>query len=337
MNAYMEAIGDKFTHLIVCRPSGNHDDSYLPDMSNYFQLLTTKVNISNLKSYLKHYSLKTTGKKDDLVKRIFMHLHLSSYAVVIQKTIRGYLQRFFNRLHGPAYMKRSLCVNETDFFTLEPLTEIDKYQFISFKDKDNFVYGFDICSLYKLLTDSTGPVMNPYNRNKIAGFFLSRIKRIIRLGKLFNIDVNVKIEEEIVDKNKSVQFKALDIFQKIDALGNYSDPRWFLSLNHAQLTKFVRELADIYNYRANLLPETKQKIYPPPGDIFDGFDMNHMIGLEIDKTRDYILNLVERFIVCGIDNDSKSLGAYYVLASLTLVNSAAAEAIPWLYQSVLYI
>jgi len=333
----MESIGDKFEHLIVCRPSGIHDDSFLPDTSNYFKLLTIKVNISNLKSYLKHYSLKTTGKKDDLLKRIFMFLHLSSHAVSMQKLFRGYLQRYFNRLHGPAYMKRSLCVNDTDFFTLDPLNEIDKHQFISFKDKDNFVYGFDICSLYKLLTDSGKSVMNPYNRNKIPGFFLFRIKNIIRLGKLFNIHVNVIIEDEIVNKAKLVQFKALEIFQKIDALGNYSDPRWFLSLNHAQLTKFVRELADIYNYRANLLQETKQKIYPHTGDIFDGFDMNHMIGLEIDKTRDYILNLVERFVVSGIDNDSKSLGAYYVLASLTLVNSVAAEAIPWLYQSVLYI
>lgn len=81
----MEAIGDKFEHLIVCRPSRNHHDSYIPDMSNYFQLLTTKVNIGNLKSYLKYYSLKTTGKKDDLFKRIFMYLHLSSYAVLVQK------------------------------------------------------------------------------------------------------------------------------------------------------------------------------------------------------------------------------------------------------------
>ena len=333
----MDSISDKFAHLIVCRPSGSHDESYMPDASNYFQLLTIKFNISILKSYLKHYSLKTTGKKDDLLKRIFLFLHLSSHAISMQKIFRGYIQRYFNRIHGPAYFNRTLCVNETDFFTLDKLTEIDKYQFISFKDKDKFVYGFDICSLYKLLISTTGKAMNPYNRNKISGIVLVRIKQIIRFGKLFNIHVNIIIEDEIVNKTKSVQFKALDIFQKIDALGNYSDPRWFLSLNHAQLTKFVRELADIYNYRANLLPETKHKIYPHTGDIFDGFDMNHMIGLEIDKTRDYILNLIERFVICGIDNDSKSLGAYYVLASLTLVNSTAAEAIPWLYQSVLYI
>jgi hypothetical protein len=40
---------------------------------------------------------------------------------------------------------------------------------------------------------------------------------------------------------------------------------------------------------------------------------------------------------CGIDKDSKTLGAYYVLGGLTLVNPAAAIALPWLYQSVLYV
>jgi len=39
----------------------------------------------------------------------------------------------------------------------------------------------------------------------------------------------------------------------------------------------------------------------------------------------------------GIDNDSKSLGAYYILGALTLVNTNAAISLPWLYQSVNYI
>ena len=58
---------------------------------------------------------------------------------------------------------------------------------------------------------------------------------------------------------------------------------------------------------------------------------------DLDSAKNSILNVIENFINNGVDNDSKSLGAYYVLASLTLVNSNAAEAIPWLYQSVLYI
>jgi hypothetical protein len=49
-----------------------------------------------------------------------------------------------------------------------------------------------------------------------------------------------------------------------------------------------------------------------------------------------ILEVLERFINNGIDNDSKSLGAYYILGSLTLVNEAAATSLPWLYQSFGY-
>ena len=46
------------------------------------------------------------------------------------------------------------------------------------------------------------------------------------------------------------------------------------------------------------------------------------------------LSLIERFIKTGINPESSALGASYVLCALTLVNNDAAEALPWLYQSV---
>ena len=42
---------------------------------------------------------------------------------------------------------------------------------------------------------------------------------------------------------------------------------------------------------------------------------------------------MEKFVNSGINNDSKSLWAYYVLGALTLVNTEAATSIPWLFQS----
>ena len=53
--------------------------------------------------------------------------------------------------------------------------------------------------------------------------------------------------------------KILDIFQYINSLGNYSEPKWFLSLNRMQLYKFFRELSDIWNYRANISDEYTEK------------------------------------------------------------------------------
>jgi hypothetical protein len=46
---------------------------------------------------------------------------------------------------------------------------------------------------------------------------------------------------------------------------------------------------------------------------------------------------LEKMVTTGINHDSKSLGAFYVLAALTLVSVDAANGIPWLYQSVNYL
>jgi hypothetical protein len=49
-----------------------------------------------------------------------------------------------------------------------------------------------------------------------------------------------------------------------------------------------------------------------------------------------ILHVLEKFVNSGADTDNKSLGAYYVLGALTLVNENAATSLPWLFQSVSY-
>ena len=51
------------------------------------------------------------------------------------------------KLRGPGLYDRKVCVNDKDFFTLEPINEIDIYDFFSFKDEKDFIYGFDLNSL----------------------------------------------------------------------------------------------------------------------------------------------------------------------------------------------
>jgi hypothetical protein len=61
--------------------------------------------------------------------------------------------------------------------------------------------------------------------------------------------------------------------------------------------------------------------------------MNEHDLLNIKKI---ILDVLEKFVNNGVDRDSKTLGAYYVLGALTLVNESAASSLPWLFQSVSY-
>jgi hypothetical protein len=93
----------------------------------------------------------------------------------------------------------------------------------------------------------------------------------------------------------------------------------------------MRELVDIWTYRAQLSVEVKCAICPPLGDPFRNINYYEQ---NLDNIKSSTLNILEKFVNLGVDKDSKALGAYYVLGALTLVNDDAAHALPWLYQSV---
>jgi hypothetical protein len=203
---------------------------------------------------------------------------------------------------------------------------------------DGFIYGFDIISFHNLVLKSkdTNSVQNPYNRNIIPQNIIKSLKSIIKIGRVLKININLvyKDDTQMVSNEKAVELRALTLFQNIDSLGNYSNYKWLLSLNRYQIVKFIKELSDIWNYRAELSHEIKRNVCPPNGDPFRNLSV-HYLNTEnnICNIKNVILEVLERFVNIGINNDSKALGAYYVLGALTLVNSDAAIALPWLFQS----
>jgi hypothetical protein len=314
--------------------------------SNYFQLLTRKWNVQELKQFAKQHKLKISGNKNELLQRLFVHMKISKDANVIQKLFRGYIQRKLNALHGPAAMtkNRGLCNNHEDFLTGEAIQTLPYDQFYSYKDTDGFIYGFDILSIYNLIHKSEKEPENPYNRNILPLHIQKEVKCFVRLSDLLKIDVNVEIKkiDMQVTQTKTHELRILDLFQDIDALGNYSHASWFTELNHYQICKFVRELYDIWNYRAQIEYEVKKKICPPHGNPFTNIQI-HRFSLIINNSftmeglQKIILPVLEALVKTGIDKDSKALGAYYVLGALTMVNENAATALPWLYQSFHYL
>jgi len=326
--------------------SNENDQSTILTFHDYDKLTENNYNIQQLKTIAKFYKLKLSGNKKELISRLYIFLFLSSYIIKIQKVFRGKLQRKFNDYFGPALKKREICTNDTDFVTMDDLKDLQYGQFYSFKDNDGRVYGFDIASIYNLIYKNTDTIninkvggINPYNRNKIPCFVMIDLKMIIRTSKILDIKVNVDFDTDIgnVSNAKTVEMRALSLFQNIDSLGNYSSPEWFLTLNRNQLIKFLRELSDIWNYRAQLSNEVKQNICPPNGDPFRNINLSYIMNendvLNIKKN---VLDVLEKFVNNGVDRDSKTLGAYYVLGALTLVNDSAATSLPWLFQSVSY-
>jgi hypothetical protein len=315
-------------------------ENYVDEINKHV-LLKKPYKSTQLKLVLKYYKLKMSGNKEELKTRIFTFLYLSIYAIKIQKMFRGCLQRKYNKMHGPAIFNRSLCINTDDFITMNPINELKYNQFISFKDVDNFIYGFEISSIYNLfLKNNDQNIKNPYNRHLIPNFVLENLNMMIKLNNIiFKKTINLHIEDDvqnIVSEEKKIEFRTLTLFQMIDSLGNYSDPKWFSSLNRMQLITFIRELNDIWTFRAQIPNQVKCEICYPNGNPFQYFYSSSLIELEINVVKNTILNILEKFINLGINNDSKSLGCYYVLSALTLVNHDAAQALPWLYESVIY-
>lgn len=316
------------------------DDNTIPTIKNYNCLITNNYNVPKLKMFVKNYKLKISGNKNQLINRLYVYLKLSAVIVQIQKIFRGRLVRRYNYYHGPALLKRELCTNDRDFLTDDSIKDLIHTQFFSYKDEDNFIYGFDIISLHNLILKSGINVKNPYNRNIIPTSVITNMRHLIRLSRLLHIkvEVNIKDESDSITPQQNMELRVLDLFQNINGLGNYSDSTWFMSLTRSSLVRFLRELIDIWNFRAQLSGEVKRQICPPHGEPFRLVNFN-CISCEtnIDKIRITCLNVLEKLVNTGIDRDCKSLGAYYVLGALTLVNPNAASALPWLFQSVSYI
>tara|TARA_B100000989_G_C19500130_1_gene453862 strand:+ start:245 stop:1345 length:1101 start_codon:yes stop_codon:yes gene_type:complete len=305
----------------------------------YENILNINYNLNQLKSIAKHYRQKLTGNKDELKKRLYNYLFYSFNVIKIQKITRTYFIKKYIKLHGPGFLNKDLCTNDKDFCTLDNIKEIPYNQFFSFKDSDDFIYAFDIYSLYNLYVKNKSSIENPFSTKPIHKDILNNLKKFIKLSKLLKIDIKINFEElEITDEIQRIDMKILTLFQEMDSLGNYTSISWFNNLNKMELIIFLKELIDIWEYRANLSILIKRQICPPFGNPFRklNININNIHSYNTITIKKNILYVLEELITKGIDNDSKSLGSYYILSALTLVSNDAAESMPWLYESVNY-
>tara|TARA_B110001450_G_scaffold92748_1_gene87941 strand:+ start:6345 stop:7466 length:1122 start_codon:yes stop_codon:yes gene_type:complete len=314
--------------------------------SDYNLLEMYNYKVCELKEICKKYKLKQSGNKNELKIRIYNYLKFCESVIKIQKIWKKIILNKYNVLHGPAKFNRSLCVNETDFYTMDSLHELEYKQFFSFKE-NNTIYGFDILSFNTLINNTkknnyvknNNEIINPYTRNIIPKEVIFNFNKLINLSKFICSDVILSVEEEpIIDEIKLFENRVRNVFQEIDILGNYTDPNWLFDICNDKflIIKFLRELADIWMYRAQLSLFTREQICPPYGYPFSLANINfyiiHALNINILKTK--LISVIELFVNSGINRDYRCLGANYVLCALTLVNSNTAESLPWLYQSV---
>ena len=222
-----------------------------------------------------------------------------------------------------------LVNNDTDFYNLDDIKQIPK-QLLYYIREDKHYFAFHIEGLKSLLLNNI--IQNPYTRKEIHGRDVIKIKKLLNYAKI--LKYNIEITETIAN-DKILQFKLLDICQRIELLGFYVDIKWFNHLSKYNLVIYIKELYDIWHYRAGLSSEIKRAICPPLGNPFIDISLNNLYPLNEIQIKKKFINILNKFININTDNSNKYLAACYVLQALTLVSPDAALNLPWLYQTVI--
>ena len=318
----------------------------IPKINEFEGFLNSKYTALELKQICRIYKLKVTGKKQELLNRIYIYLKQSFYSIKIQSIVKRFFIMNYFKLLNPLYSKSqdTKYVNDTDFLSLEELDTLDRFSFFSVS-MHKLNYGFNYQSMYNLYVNEGSNLKNPYTREKFDDSVIQRIQKIHRYRLIFkklyltqsqNSSSNENSETNTIygNLNETQIFKleCVSLFQKINEYGHYSDESWFLELDKYKLIKFITELKDIWCYRASIPNSTKIKIYPP-FDIFEGFRVSNLMISDFVSIQKKSFHLIQRFVNSGVDEDSRKLGCIYVLGALTLVSESAAQTLPWLYET----
>ena len=386
-----------------------------------YKVIDLKKMCNKIQREYEYKKMKTTGTKVEMKQNIYNFYNHTFHSIKIQLKYKSHLRRKMIMLRGPALKNREMCINETDFYTLDPIRDIPDAQFYSYEEmcgEKVCCYGFDIASICNLILNDNGvdsvanlnhrliwtASSNPYNRSTIPHNITRDILKIIKLDRILNnkdkknenknknknsknknnnnnnnnnhnswnetggvngniildnSDMNhnnggsgsgsgsgngnivITLPQDVLTPQQRYHQNVLQLFQNINSLGHYSDADWFLHLTYQQHITFLRELIDIWNYRAELSYNARAAIYPPHGNPFP----QHIMGwlthqfysyLTIENIISINMTIIERITTAAILESDRCLGANFVLCALTLVSIPAREALPWLYQSVMY-
>lgn len=340
-----------------------HGNIYLYDYS-----------LLQLKASAKTYSLRISGRKQEVIHRITEFFDHSKNAIIIQKIFRSWICRYIVKLRGPSLICRDLCVNDTDFCTMEPLSEIDYNYFYSFTDDAKFTYGFNICSLIELFKRNNK--LNPYNREPFNSKTVTNIITLYNLSFILcdnfastnlpytlskssitttnrqrrnrNVSDYSPITRTISNiedltryntirsiRNNSIDNRISELFIEIDVLGNYTNREWFDNLDLRDYIRLYRKLYEIWYYSGELSREVQNSICPFYGP-FDGIFTRPLLHSEIttDQIKVACLIVMENMVYSGIDIEFRKIGTLHALSALTVVSTGARNTLNWLYESV---
>jgi hypothetical protein len=309
-----------------------YTDSYIKKSYKYYKLdyyLPKK----------KKLRLINKDQKDLHIKQIkstlqeFFETLLISYInidkiVFLQSKVKKYIENKSLRIHGPAYNNRTICNNPTDFYSFDPIVEIEDKYFFSYRDADDFVYGFHIESFINLISNDTEP-SNPYNR-----VIISKEIKDIAIQMWQDLNKNKEVSNytnnnSVKDLKHLVRNKCLMVLQKMDIFGYQTKMDWILDLPISRTRQLFRSIKNNWNYKAGLSTEVKERIFPD-GNPFLSINLRKLDHINRYVVLDTVLEIMDLLVSNGVTNDDKNQGCILVLFAINDVNRECGRCNPWL-------
>ena len=286
----------------------------------------TRTTVASLKEELRSRKLAVSGKKSDLVSRLQRHTLMCGAALKLQSIVRGWLAREWIRSKGPALLKRSICINKCDFYTMATPGDIPLRQFISYRDTLENVYAFDILSFMNIRLSAGGVVRNPYTNLTIPPQVRIIARRMVNLGRCIGSGPNTSIEYNAPSEEQ----KVIDFFQELTRLSFTLNHSWISGMSDTRLHRFCRYLhgaweAGFFN------TSMKVRICPPNGQLFTQEEPEFGSRTDRAASLSYILEAGRRLTSSSANDEDRKMGATLFLCVLTRLSPSARQSLPWIY------
>ena len=338
VNNYI-SVSDKYVNVLdylIDETLTSFSSNKLLQSFNHYKLSFSEyqlIELSRIRSQGSNYNYELFATKrlefakiqlKSLFKTIYIGCQKYEAILKIQNNFRIYNLHKNIKLRGLACYNRDICVNQTDFYTMDDIIDIPNNEFYSYTDSDKFTYGFHIDSIWELVKKKKNRIMNPYNRDIFNENMKDHVTFLHRIKKQ-----NIKIDKNKPSIQILVKSKCIDLLSKIDMFGYQTNINWLYNQSPVNLRYFFRRLSHHWNFKIG--NDLKLSILPNGDLINENYSsLTRTSNNNKYKLLDKILNVLDTMVSSSENLDDRNSAAITILYALADVSNEVKQSNPWI-------
>jgi len=231
------------------------------------------------------------------------------------------------RRHGLGYYTPTLASNDTDIYTLDPVTAIPPTYRFSYRDGQR-LWIFDSRFLMGLMQYEQ-TLLNPFTQEEIPATVLTRLQRLSESLQKHSLPL-LYVSQTLTSEQRWNQ-KVLDVFLRIRIHGYGVNVLWFETMTLSNHTNFYIRIYELWMRELQLTEQDKERIVPGHKKVFSLHP--NRISYECHTLKWWMkhnLAIMHTLLTASPDKGNRGCGALYILTALTRVLPEVAQVYPWL-------